>query len=146
MAEDIGDRLRPLLEPLLEPGEELRGVLVATQQSAFRGRMVGIGVTDRRPLLQPLTRKLKPAEARLSLKPDQLAEARASGAGEGWLNLAAAVMDGAAVTLRLRTTGGEKVKLMMMRGSGVLGKLGGGETQRRGVETLADWFAAVDSP
>lgn len=63
---DIGDRLRPLFEPLLEPGEELRGALVAAQQSAFRGRMVAIGVTDRRLLLQPLTRKLEPAEGRLS--------------------------------------------------------------------------------
>ena len=35
-----------------------------------------------------------------------------------WLNVTAAVMDGAAVTLRLKTTDGEKLKLMMMRGEG----------------------------
>ena len=49
-------------------------------------------------------------------------------------------MDGAAVTLKIRTTDGDKLKLMMMRGTGVLGKLGGGETQRRGLEALAAWF------
>lgn len=35
----------------------------------------------------------------------------------------------------------EKLKLMLMRGTGPLGGLGGGETQREGVEALAGWFA-----
>ena len=50
-------------------------------------------------------------------------------------------MDGVAVTLKLRTTDGEKLKLMLMRGTGPLGGLGGGETQRQGVEALGTWFA-----
>lgn len=142
MAEDIGDWLRPLLEPRLESGEELRGVLVATQQSTFKGRMVAVGVTDRRLLLQPLSRKVEADGEPISLTADQIAEAKATGAGDEWFNVTAAVMDGAAVTLRLKTTDGEKLKLMMMRGEGMFGKLGGGETQRQGIEALAGWFAA----
>jgi hypothetical protein len=142
MAEDIGEKLRPVLEPALRPGEELQGVLVASQQSALRGRMVGIGVTADRLLIQPLTRKFEPSEKAISLTPDQIADAKATGAGDEWFNVTAAVMDGSAVTLRLKTTDGEKLKLMMMRGEGVLGRLGGGETQRQGIEALAGWFAA----
>jgi hypothetical protein len=50
-------------------------------------------------------------------------------------------MEGAAVTLRLRTADGEKLKLMLMRGSRPFEALSGGETQRQGVEALAAWFA-----
>ena len=57
------------------------------------------------------------------------------------MEVGAAIMDGVAVTLKLRTTDGEKLKLMLMRGSGPLGGLGGGETQRQGVEALGTWFA-----
>jgi hypothetical protein len=142
VAEDLESSLRSVLEPQLEPGEELQGMCAATQQSAFKGRMVAIGVTERRLLIQPLDRKLRASDAALSLTADQIAEAKATGAGEGWFTVTAAVMDGAAVTLRLKTTAGEKLKLMMMRGTGAFGKLGGGESQRLGIEALAAWFAA----
>jgi hypothetical protein len=51
-------------------------------------------------------------------------------------------MDKAAVQLDLRTTSGDKLKLMLMSGAGPLGGLGGGETQRQGVEALSAFFAA----
>lgn len=51
-------------------------------------------------------------------------------------------MSGAAVTLRLRTTDGDKFKLMMMRGGGnMFGKLGGGEDQESGVAALTAFLA-----
>ena len=47
--------------------------------------------------------------------------------------------------LEIRTTDGEKLKLMLMRGEGkILGGLGGGETQRRGLEALAEWFRGIE--
>jgi hypothetical protein len=56
-----------------------------------------------------------------------------------------AILDQAAVTLQLRTTGGEKLKLMLMRGgSGMLGALGGGESQEAGLKALSEWFAGLD--
>jgi hypothetical protein len=49
------------------------------------------------------------------------------------------------VRLEIRTTAGEKLKLMLMRGQGkILGGLGGGESQRQGLEALAGWFRAID--
>lgn len=138
---DLGDKLMPVLEALLEPGEQIAGGCVATQQSTFRGRMVGIGVTDGRLIVQGLTRKFAPDGPPISLPPERIAEASVDGAGSGWLNVGMAVLDRTAVTLKLRTTDGEKLKLMMMRAEGgLLGTLGGGETQRRGVQALGAWF------
>jgi hypothetical protein len=138
---DLDSKLRPVIEALLEPGEELRGACVATQASLFKGRQVAIGVTDRRLLVQGMTRKFEPDGEPTSLLPERIAKASADGAGGGWMTINAAIMDGAAVTLKLRTTDGEKLKLMLMRGAGPLAAPGGGETQRQGVEALGAWFA-----
>jgi hypothetical protein len=138
---ELGDTLRGAVEPGLEAGEQLRGVCVATQQSMFKGRMVAIATTDRRLIVQPLTRKFAPDGGPTSILPDRLADASADGAGGGWPEISAAIMDRAATTVKLRTTDGEKLKLMLMRGTGPLGGLGGGEDQQQGVEAMAAWFA-----
>ena len=47
--------------------------------------------------------------------------------------------------IEIRTTDGEKLKLMLMRGQGrVLRGLGGGEPQRPGLEALAGWLSGID--
>jgi hypothetical protein len=139
---ELGDKLRGAVEPALEAGEQLRGVCVATQQSLLRGRQVAIATTDRRLLVQPMTRKFAPDGKPVSITPERLAHASAEGAGGGWAEIGASLMDKAAVILKLRTTDGEKLKLTMMRGTGPLGRLGGGEDQREGLEAMADWFRA----
>src|SRR6476469_24738 len=138
---DLGSKLRPVIERLLEPGEEIRGVCVATHASMFKGRRVALGVTDRRWIGQGMNRKFESHGEAISLPPERIASVAADGAGGGWMTVSAAVMDGAAVTLKLRTTDGEKLKLMLMHGSGPLGGLGGGESQREGVEALAAWLS-----
>jgi hypothetical protein len=140
---DLESKLRAAVEPLLEPGEELRGVCVASQASMFKGRQVAIAICERRLLVQGMTRKFEPDGEPVSLPPERIADASVDGAGGGWLEVGAAILDQVAVTLTLRTSDGEKLKLTMMRGSGALGGLGGGETQRRGVEALGAWFAAA---
>ena len=140
---DLDAKLRPLVDPLLEPGEELRGVCIATQQSTFKGRQVAIGVTDRRLIVQGANRRFEPDGEPLSLPPERIAAATVDGAGDGWLEVGAAILDQVAITLKLRTADGEKLKLTMMRGSGLLGGLGGGETQRQGLEALGAWFSAA---
>lgn len=88
-----------------------------------------------------MNRKFEAAGEAISLRPERLSRVSADGAGGGWMTVSAAVMDGMAVTLKVRTTDGEKLKLMLMRGTGPLGGLGGGEAQREGVEALAAWLA-----
>jgi hypothetical protein len=131
------------LQGLLEADEQLRGVAAATQQSAFSGRAVAIAVTDRRLLVQPLDRRGRAKGDALSLPPEAIASAQAGGAGGGWATVGMAILDHAATTLQLRTTGGDKLKLTLMQGgSGMLGALGGGASQEAGVQALADWFQA----
>lgn len=137
---DLEAKLRPIAEAMLAPGEQLWGVCVATQTGMFKGRQVLLAVTGGRLLVQYLNRRFEPVGDAISLPPEGIADASVDGAGGGWPNVGMAIMDGAAVTLKIRTTDGDKLKLMMMRGTGVLGKLGGGETQRRGLEALAAWF------
>jgi hypothetical protein len=142
---DLGDRLGPVAKSLIAPGEELRGCCVATQSSLFKGRMVAIVVTDDRLIVQGLNRKFELDGEALSLPPERIAEASAEGGGGGWPEIGAAIMDKASVALKLHTTDGQKLKLIMMRGDGPLGGLGGGETQRQGVQALGEWFAGLDA-
>jgi hypothetical protein len=138
---ELGEKLRAALEPALGQGEPLLGACVATQQSTFKGRSVAIGVTESRLIVQGVNRKWAIDGEPLSLPPERIADVNAAGAGGGWAEIGAAIMDGAAVTLKLKTTDGEKLKLTMMRGTGPLGGLGGGEDQRQGIEALSAWFA-----
>lgn len=142
--DELGAKLRTALEPSLEAGEELRGACVATQVGVFKGRMVAIGVCAGHLLIQGMTRKFEPDGPPLSLSPERIASAKVEGAGGGWWTVEAAIMDGAAVTLKLRTTDDEKLKLMMMKAEGRFGSLAGGEGQRQGLEALAAWFAAAE--
>jgi hypothetical protein len=140
MADEFAGAVRPTLEAQLEQGETLQGVVAATHQKTFSGGLYAIGVTDRRLLLQPLDRKLQPKEPLRSLTPEQIAELDLDGAGGGWWTAPEAILDAASLTLKLRTSDGEKLKLMMMRGGS---KLMGGETQQDGVAALGAWLAAA---
>jgi hypothetical protein len=144
---DLDSKYRPELEAQLESGEELRGICVASQQKGLlRGGAVALGITDRRLLIQSLDRRGDPDGEPLSLTPEQIAEAKAGPAGGEWFNVDAVILDHAAVRLQIRTTDGEQLKLMLMRGEGrMLGKLGGGESQRQGLQALAEWFRAADA-
>jgi len=143
MAEDFSTAVRPLFEAQLEPGEILRGIAAATHQKTFSGSLYAVGVTDRRLFLQPLDRKLQPKGACVSVTRDEAADAELDGAGGGWWTAPEAVLDATALTLKLKTTGGERLKLMMMRGGS---SLFGGEQQARGVVALAEWLAAAREP
>ena len=104
---------------------------------------MALGVTDRRLLVQPLDRRGEVQGEATSLPAERIASAKAGGAGGGWATPTAAIADQAAVQLKLRTTDGEKLNLMMMRGEGrILGGLGGGEPQRLGIEALGAWFSS----
>ena len=140
---DLDSKYRDHLQA--QAGEELRGLCVASQQKGmFKGGAVAIGVTERHVLIQQLDRRGNPDGPVRSIAPEQIFSAKAGPAGGGWFNVDAVVLDHAAVRLEIKTTDGEKLKLMLMRGEGkLLGKLGGGEIQRQGVEALGRWFEAI---
>jgi hypothetical protein len=141
--DELATKLRAAVDPLLSEGEEIRGVCMASQVGMFKGRAVALATTSERLIVQGLDRKLGAKDDPLSLTHADIEHASADGAGGGWAELTAAVMDSVAVKLDLRTTSGEKLKLMLMSGTGPLGGLGGGETQRQGVEALSAFFASA---
>jgi hypothetical protein len=143
---DFADAYRPTLEAVLAPGEELLGIAAANhRQSAFKGRLVAIGVTPGRLLIQPISGKGEVDGPVLPVARSQVAAASLDGAGGGWPTIEAALADHSAVELVLRTTDGTTWKLMMMHGEGVFGRLGGGEPQRQGVVALAQWLDGLAS-
>lgn len=141
---DLGEKLVPVASAMLDPDEELRGCCVATQQSTFRGWMVAIAVSDRRLVLQKLTRKFEPDGDPISLPPERIAKAVAEGGAGDWMQLETMLVDQLAVSLQIRTTDGEKLKLRMMRAEGPLTGLGGGRVQQGGVKALGQWFADLE--
>jgi hypothetical protein len=132
VAQEFATLARAHLEAALEPGEQLWGVIAANRAKTFSGALYAIGVTDRRLLLQPLDRRIQPKGELEALGPDRIASMRVSGAGDGWWTATEAILDYAAITLRLETRDGEKYKLMLMR-------IGSGDSQRQGVAALGDW-------
>jgi hypothetical protein len=143
MVGDFGQLARPALEALLDDGETLRGVIAATHQRTLSGQLYAIGVTDRRLLLQPVDRRAQPKGDCRVITRETLVSADVDGAGGGWWTAPAIVLDAAAIALTLRTTDGEKLKLTMMKGGGVLG---GGQAQADGVRALAEWMRRNDGP
>jgi hypothetical protein len=141
--DDFADRVRPHLETQLGPGEGLRGIAAATFQKTFSGLLYAVGVTDRRLLLQPLDRHVQPKGDLVSVSPGTLESFELDGAGSGWMTAPAAVLDATALTLKLRTSDGERFKLMMMRGGSFPF---GGESQQEGVLALAEWLSTAGRP
>ena len=140
MAGDIHALVRPHLERVLEPGESLLGTVIGTQRKTFSGRMVALGVTDRRLVVQGLTRRSEPDGAPTSLTIAEVRSAWAGTAGSEWWNTEWPLTN-AALTMRLKLADGTKLTVDLMRGGdGLLGRLGGGESQEAGVAALAEWM------
>jgi hypothetical protein len=133
MPKDPAELVTPILDGLLAPAE----------QSAFSGHTVIPGATDRRLVLQAVDRKFRPKDDASSIRPDELARAHADGAGSAWWTTTAAIMDSAALKVRLETTTGSTRTLTMMRSTAMFGKFGGGEAQQHGIEALAEWLRAA---
>lgn len=139
---DLASELHPFAESLLEPGEELLGACVASQQRRLKGWMVAIAVAPERIVIQRMARgrEFKGEGEPLSLRREDIAAARAGGAGTWGASPTAPIMDRATVELKISTTGGEKMKLMLMRSGKALGIGAGADIQAEGVEALARWF------
>ncbi len=140
MAKGFAEAAEAAVRPALEPDEPVLGIVAATLRKALSGSLVAVAVTDRRLLVQPLDRHLQAKEAPGSIRPGDLVSADVDGAGHGWWTAPSIVLDATAATMTLRTADGQKRKLMMMNGEGILGGLGGGEAQRSGLRALTEWI------
>jgi hypothetical protein len=140
---DLGASLTPFAATLVDPGETLLGACVGSRQSTFKGWMVVIAVTEERLLVQRMkrSRKFEAEGPPLALTGSDIAAATIGGSGNEFLSPSVAIVDAASVRLTLKTTAGEKIKLMIGRGGdSFFGELGGGEVQRDGLRALGEWF------
>ncbi|MDQ5895390.1 MAG: hypothetical protein QG596_1651 [Actinomycetota bacterium] len=129
-----GDHLRSLLEP----GEDLLGVAAVNwQRSMFKQTVSALGVTGGRLIIQPLDRKGKMSgEQPVFIRKDEITKGSYGGGGGMGSAPTSLIMDSASIEVKIKTTKGEKYKLMLMTGEGMLGGLGGGPSQRNGAEAL----------
>jgi hypothetical protein len=140
------DRYREQLEAgirgLLEPGEDLRGIAAASQKKGvFSTAVVALAVTDRRLIIQPLGRRKGELDGEAqSLTRDQVKKAKADRPGGFADTPSQAIMDGSTIDLKVWTDGGEKLKFQLMHGEGMFGFLGGGASQRNGVQALLSFL------
>ena len=134
---DIQGTIGPVVEALLESGETVEGMCVGSQSGFMSSKFVVIAVTDRRLIVQETDRKQRPKGEPVSVRPEDLAGATSGRfGGEG----TAGIMNATSQKLTVKTTSGEKLKLMMAKGGGPLGGLMGGETQEQGVQALNAWL------
>jgi len=116
---DFQQKLEGHLRGLLEPGETLMGVSAASQQKGlFSGGVVALGVTGSRLIIQPLDRKGRELRGEAtSLTRDQLDKIKVRRAGGAWDSPSDMVMSAVAITIKLKTTDGEKFQFSLMDGS-----------------------------
>ncbi len=135
---DVGEKIGPVIEPLLEPGETLEGMCVGSRSTFMSSKFVVIAATDRRLIVQETDRKQRAKGEPVSVTPDQLAGSSTGGFGAG--DLQSSIMNSTSMKVTVKTTSGEKIKLMMAKGGGALGGLMGGATQENGVQALLGWL------
>lgn len=135
---DIKEKLWPALEPLLEEGETLEGMVVGSRSGFMSSKFVVIGVTPTRLIVQETDRKQNPKGEPTIVAAGQLAGSKKGGFGMG--DVSDSIMNATSIKLTVKTAAGEKIKLMMAKGGGPLGGLMGGATQKEGVQALQAWL------
>jgi hypothetical protein len=136
---DIGEKLRPVLDPLLEDGETLEGMCVGSQSGFMSSKFVVIGITPTRLIVQQTDRKQRPKGEPTIVDATELAGSRESGFGVNLVT--SSIMEKTSIKLSVKTASGDRLKLMIGRGGdGMLGNLMGGPTQEEGVGALQAWL------
>jgi hypothetical protein len=136
--EETSRRLAALLEPHLAPGEELLGVVHATQPRTFSADFFAVGVTAGRLLLQPIGRRLEAKGAPISIPREAVSESSVWGWGGSLADFLSATSD---QQIRF-TAGGQKYKLMVLGGNMLEDALSG-PSQKRGLEALVEFLLSA---
>jgi len=135
---DLAQKLIPIAEALLEPGETLVGCCVATWQKTFTGGMYAIAVAPRRVILQKLDRRFSPTGEPVSLTPEGIAHASVENGIGGTLSIPSLIMDAVAISVVLSPTQGERLRFSLM-GSG-------GQVQHDGIAALLTYLEPLLEP
>lgn len=101
--------LRPVLEPALQPGEQLEGMLMATQRSGLTPKTFALGITKDRLILAPTS--AKDGTEIVSLERADITDSSVKHMGLGLRLLSDA--NASRVTIKSRTRGEIKLTLVL---------------------------------
>jgi hypothetical protein len=113
-------------------------MVVGSRSGFMSSKFVVVGVTPTRLLIQETDRKQNPKGEPTIVGSSDLAGSKTGGFGMG--DVTDSIMNATSIKVTVKTASGEKIKLMMAKGGGPLGKLMGGETQEQGVKALQAWL------
>lgn len=137
----VGDRYERIVErvsPLLDPGEEVKGVAITTHSSAFKQQCYGVVTTGTRILMVPTSARLEPKGEPVSIRPEDVTRTQIAGATESFTDMMKKMGDD---NLRFEAHG-TTYKLSALTGAG-FDRLFSGEQQRVGVQALYDFLVAT---
>lgn len=138
--EETARRLRAAVEPNLEAGETLVGVVHANQAKLFSTELFAVGIAPSRLIVVPLDRQCAAAGPAVSIRNGEIAEASVWGWGGSLVDF---LSTAAAQQIRFRG-GGRKWKLHVLGGN-LLEDALSGSAQREGLEALVRFLLAARS-
>ncbi len=125
---------KQIFEPTLNPGEELQGVCIGSTSGFMSSKMVAVGVTSDRMIIQEVTRRMQAKgdpEAYSGADIESTSLGGAAGLSGG---VQGAIINKVAQGIKVKTTAGKTIKLKITRG-GI-----GGQEQGQGLEALVTWL------
>ena len=126
---------------LVKEGETVEGSCVANRQGFMKmtGQSVALVVTHDRLIVQAIGPQWEPKGEPLSIRGDQIASVKRA---DDWEE--DTILNEASVELKIKTTDGQKLRLALFHGEGLLGDLGGGDVQHKGYKALRAWLRRWD--
>jgi hypothetical protein len=135
----VGELLTSCVTPHLEPGEQYRGAVHATQAKTFSAEAFAVGVTDRRLVVVPLDKKMRPSgEPVVSIRPGDIQSSSVWG-WEGGARNFLSMSSGNEIRVEAN---GRKYKWMTLGGTMLENALAG-DAQLDGLAALVDFIRAA---
>jgi hypothetical protein len=137
--EEVARNLRAAVEPHLQPGEQLIGVVHANEPKTFSAKFYAIGVTPDRLVLLPLNRKMAPSgDPPVSIARGDIVNSSVWGWGGSVRDWLSATSD---QQIRIQTSSA-KYKLMMLGGN-LLENTLAGDDQLSGLDALVAFLQSA---
>ena len=136
--EEASRRLIEVVTPFLADGEQLVGIVHATQAKTFSADIFGIGVTADRLLIVPVNRKLERDGEPISVRREDITSASVWGYGGSARDFVSMTADH---QLRFEANG-RKFKLGVLGGN-LLEDMLSGPSQRSGLEELVSFLLSA---
>jgi hypothetical protein len=128
---------RAHVQPMLQHGEEVAGIVMATQSSAFTNKTFVVCVTNQRLIVVPAKANMTPKGDPTFITPEEILSTSIAGHNESFMDFVK--LDDSNIRFQTAT---QKYKLDVYS-SGGLDRMFAGEEQRAGSQALYDFLVAL---